>query len=781
MNGMLIFDIIADIGEFFNKVIISLVGGVFKLVNFAYRIFLALAENNIFNQEDFASITTNIYKILSIVMLFILSYGILNKIVDPDSNKSAVDGKKIFTNFIIAIILITLCPSIFQFAYGFQSAFLNSNIISGIFTGKSNDVDSIHYGGIYMSVNTFLPFFTPANGDSSSVYGKTDIGVIRATDPNGSSQEFECSDEDGDEECSLERATNFALETGSFSVFRAFAKNIYEGEVDFDWFAALIVGGFLVYVMISFCFDMGIRVCKLAFYQIIAPIAIFCMVIPKMDDVFKKWLSNVGKTFLSSFTRVFIMNLGVYFISLLADFNLFANSTDTGNGFLNLLAKCFIILGVVAFMRQSPKLLSDLFGFGDGDMKLGIKDKLKAGGAFAAGNAIGSLVTSRGNPAAAFRGFRHGLNNADFHAVGQEYMHRRNYHDALAQGATRGGIMMDRLRRNLGFDSQQKADDYRIDNAEYALVDSQGNPILDATGNQVVLNAETTEQFRREKDANNTAIANLNEEMRNSQNIARENDVVIAARSKIKNDALEEIHKANSDITESLHISTGYTEEQRLKDLEALDDLYTRPGSTMSDGEYEDRKLAIQNRAAMIQLKGNYTALKEQLENNYRNGNLTDEAYQQASFKLAQTEDEMMKKYVTAASHANAADRIYVNSDGDRYTIDGGGKFYTNYQKLADDINHGLLKDADGNTITISGDGWNFVDAAFKQASSVNNGINIQNNNLEREKRTLEQANQVIDGYFDQKAKMQQQAKNTDAYRSHQASSSYNDNNQNNK
>ncbi|MDD5865056.1 MAG: hypothetical protein PUD07_00985 [bacterium] len=394
MNGLLISNIIADIGEFFNKVIISLVGGIFKLVNFAYRIFLALAENNIFNQEDFSSITANIYKILSIVMLFILSYGILNKIVDPDSNKSAVDGKKIFTNFIISIILITLCPSIFQFAYGFQSAFLNSEIISGIFTGNTNEVDSIHYGGIYMSVNTFLPFFSPTGGDSNNVYGKTDIGVIRATGPNGSSHEFECSDEDGDEECSLERATNFALETGSFSVFRAFAKNIYEGEVDFDWFAALIVGGFLVYVMISFCFDMGIRVCKLAFYQIIAPIAIFCMVIPKMDDIFKKWLSNVGKTFMSSFTRVFIMNLGVYFISLISDFNLFANSTDTGNGFLNLLAKCFIILGVVAFMRQAPKLLSDLFGFGDGDMKLGIKDKLKAGGAFAAGAAIGGGVTA---------------------------------------------------------------------------------------------------------------------------------------------------------------------------------------------------------------------------------------------------------------------------------------------------------------------------------------------------------------------------------------------------
>ena len=394
MNGILISNAIADLGELLNKFLISLVGGIFKLVNYAYRIFFVLVENNIFNQEDLASITSNIYKILSIVMLFILSYGILNKIVDPDNNKSGIDGKKIFTNFIISIVLITLCPSIFQFAYGFQSAFLNSGIIGGIFTGNTSEVDSIHYGGINMSVNTFLPFFTSTSGDNNNVYGKTDIGVIRAIDPNGSSQEFECSDKDGDEECSLERATNFALETGSFSVFRAFAKNIYEGEIDFDWFAALIVGGFLCYVMISFCFDMGIRVCKLAFYQIIAPIAIFCMIIPKMDDIFKKWLSNVSKTFLSSFTRVFVMNLGVYFISLLVDFNLFGGSSDTGSGFLNLLSKCFLILGIVAFMRQAPKLLSDLFGFADGDMKLGIKDKLKAGGAFAMGAAIGGGATA---------------------------------------------------------------------------------------------------------------------------------------------------------------------------------------------------------------------------------------------------------------------------------------------------------------------------------------------------------------------------------------------------
>ena len=71
MNGILISNAIADLGELLNKFLISLVGGIFKLVNYAYRIFFVLVENNIFNQEDLASITSNIYKIKR----FVLKWG----------------------------------------------------------------------------------------------------------------------------------------------------------------------------------------------------------------------------------------------------------------------------------------------------------------------------------------------------------------------------------------------------------------------------------------------------------------------------------------------------------------------------------------------------------------------------------------------------------------------------------------------------------------------------------------------------------------------------------
>lgn len=387
----MILTILDDVAETFWKIIISLVGSIFKLVNSAYRIFLALAEADIFKNAEFDIITRNMYEILSIVMLFALAYGILVKIVDPENSKSGVDGKKILQKLVMAIVLLALIPSIFSFMFGLQEAILESNVLNSIFTGSSNvGAQNIQNAGNVMAVNSFKPFFTPnVNNDTNPEDAR---GIIKNHTEYGVTLDNEESYGCKYEECTLAEVDLFAEKNGDFGFYQAFAANINEGEVDFQWLIALVVGGFLVYAMISFCFDMALRVCKLAFFEIIAPIAIFCNVIPKMEDVFKKWLSNTTKTFISVFTRIIVMNFGVYLISIIVK-NVDLGLDNAGNWFLNLIAKCFLILGIVMFMRQAPKLLSDLFGFGDGDMKLGIKDKLKSSGAFAAGAAIGAGTT----------------------------------------------------------------------------------------------------------------------------------------------------------------------------------------------------------------------------------------------------------------------------------------------------------------------------------------------------------------------------------------------------
>lgn len=55
-----------------------------------------------------------------------------------------------------------------------------------------------------------------------------------------------------------------------------------------------ICGLYVLWVITNFCFDMAVRVIKLMFFQIIAPIPVVCRVIPggKMKDVFSTWMKK---------------------------------------------------------------------------------------------------------------------------------------------------------------------------------------------------------------------------------------------------------------------------------------------------------------------------------------------------------------------------------------------------------------------------------------------------------------------------------------------------------
>ena len=489
----MILTILDDVAETFWKIIISLVGSIFKLVNSAYRIFLALAEADIFKNAEFDIITKNMYEILSIVMLFALAYGILVKIVDPENSKSGVDGKKILQKLVMAIVLLALIPSIFSFMFGLQEAILESNVLNSIFTGSSNvGAQSIQNAGNVMAVNSFKPFFTPnVNSDVNpeeargSITNHTEYGITLGN--NGS---YGCKKD----QCTLADVDTFAEKTGDFGFYQAFAANINEGEVDFQWLIALVVGGFLVYAMISFCFDMALRVCKLAFFEIIAPIAIFCNVIPKMEDVFKKWLSNTTKTFISVFTRIIVMNFGVYLISIIVN-NADLGLNNAGNWFLNLIAKCFLILGIVMFMRQAPKLLSDLFGFGDGDMKLGIRDKLKSSGAFAAGAAIGAGTTGFvRNATNAVQQFRKAPKEKKFSAAVKGF---GSAAAGAASGLTKGlwyakdaGSGKD--MKNAASQAANKTVENRMKRDNYTAAHSRGKGWLDDRVQNIIGHAEDT-------------------------------------------------------------------------------------------------------------------------------------------------------------------------------------------------------------------------------------------------------------------------------------------------
>ena len=180
--------------------------------------------------------------------------------------------------------------------------------------------------------------------------------------------------------------------------------------------------------MLSFTLDLGVRVVKLAFCQLIAPIPVVMRAVPGKNGTFDKWLKLTLSVYFEIFVRVAFMYIAVYFINGLTTSNVFNNFFS--GGIQGMLALVIIILGILTFAKQAPKMISDMLGLDTGNMKLGIGEKLKAGGFFAGGAMLGAGVTGLtrnvisggrnvfGRGHEAFNAFRKGNIKSGFKNVG---------------------------------------------------------------------------------------------------------------------------------------------------------------------------------------------------------------------------------------------------------------------------------------------------------------------------------------------------------------------------
>lgn len=795
----------------FFTILLTLDGLVYNVIDWLYDIFVAIATIDVFSteQETINKIVTNVYVILGVVMLFALAYSLLKAVINPENfSKGDTSFSKLMQNIVVSIIIIAILPTCFNFAYKFQTSVLENDTIPKIlfgdgitnpFTLQNTEDDPEPSPGRTMAYSIFNSFL---HVDYDKCAGDNNVNVDSLTEEQikGCSEKIALGATGITKFIPLVNLGVGALnnligasDTSSFfyydnmvrygkygfGVYSDFTNSIVTGDLSYMWFFSTVVGIYVAAVLLNFVFDVALRFIKMLFFEIIAPIPVICRIIPggKMKDVFSTWLKKVISVYLEVFIRVFVIVIGLYLILLVNDMDLVFGTTLSGLSiFQRAFARVIIILGIVTFIRQAPKLICDLFHIDSGDMKLGIKDKLAAGGLFGVANAVGSLVTSKGNPLAAYRGWKYGMKNADLHNIGGEANRLRAYKDARAQGVTRTEIFKDRMRRMFGFESSNKADDYGIENKVYTVKDENGNSIQ--------LTPEKVKELETNKLNNNIQIAEVNSASSKKRDISVENATITNARGTFKNDGLDEIHKNDSKILEKLDIQ--YTDAQRKMDLQKLDDAYSgRPLTQEEKDTYNVKRTEIMNKTTSMSLVGNYNSLKAQLDQNYQTGVINDEAYNKAALDLADLEKMMQEKFVTAASHESGK-RIYVNYDGSKIEVDDGGKFYTNYQKFIDDLKSGVLKDSDGNKIDITSfvdkdnkqlEGWALINEAFKKGSSINNEIAVEINKNEREKRTYEQANKIIDAIFEQRKKMQEQAKNENKYKARKLTSEYNDNN----
>ena len=755
-------------------------GLIYDLIGSLFEIFDFLSRVNLFSNDVYSNIIRRIYVVLGLIMMFALAYSLLKAVINPDEfSKGETSFPKLIKNVVVSLAIIAVLPTIFTVAFNIQNSLLNENTIPKIVLGDEYESTYLN-GGKTIAYNSFMAFLHVNESYCKEEYSDGNDGYNineceKSIPTNVSNVKwYTLWRLAADKRTFADVKQNVSM-GDSIADFNQFGEAVVEGKLSYIMIISTIFGIFLLVVIANFCFDMALRIIKLMFFQIIAPIPVVCRVIPggKMKDVFPTWIKKTTSTFLDVFIRIFVMYLGIFIILTVTD-NWDGIPKGNLSGTQSLVAKALIIMGVVMFIRQAPKLLGDLFHLDTGSMKLGLMDKLKEGGLFAVSNAVGSLIASRGNPLAAIRGWKHGMNNANFRNIGTEALRRRARRDALQQHATRRELIADSVRRAFGYESLNKADDYNIANRVYVVRDADGN---DLTLTQDEINRLETEKFN-----NSIRIAEIASSTSRRRDISSDNDIIKAFKKTLKDEAIDKIHKDDSKILEKLDIE--YSEEMRKADLYSLDDEFTKPGSTMSQAEYQQKRNDILTKQT-TSLIGNYNSLKAQLEQNYKRGLITDDAYRKAAYSLANLEKEMQERFVSAACNV-AGQRNYTNYDGSTVPVDNGGVIYTNYQNLVNDLQGGVLRDINGNTIDYSTfvdsngnplEGWNLVEAAFNEASRVNNTISVDINDEQRIKRSIEQANKAIDAIFEQRTKMQEQEKNSNSYKARKVTSEYNDSN----
>lgn len=382
-------------------------GIVYKFIGIIYNLFIQIANTSIFTEEIIDLFASKVYALLGIFMLFKVSFSIMTYIVNPDEFTDKNKGfSKLITNIVITLTLLIFTPMIFSQAMDLQRIILKDNIIGKIFsTTASNSffADNIddNNAGSNLAYETFKAFYHINVNDFPNCEG-IEVGK----EESSCKSDLRLKDDDYKEYKKNLEIADFSQNINSN---RNYQLLVYKAKVDKDEkymmeyipLVSTVVGGFMAWVLIVFCFDIAVRSVKLGFLRMIAPIPIISRIDPKGKGIFDKWTKSCISTYLDLFIRLIAIFFALFVIEQVFNMEFVSQSTGLPTN-VNIFTKIFIIMGALLFAKQLPKLLQDLTGAKlDGKFTLNPMKKLGevpfVGKAVSAGlGGLGSAITGQG-------------------------------------------------------------------------------------------------------------------------------------------------------------------------------------------------------------------------------------------------------------------------------------------------------------------------------------------------------------------------------------------------
>lgn len=448
------------------------------LVGILYNLILSIANVN-FSASAIEAVGNRIYVLLAIFMLFKIAFSLITYITNPDSMfEKGAGAPKLLRNIFIVLILIVSVPFLFKQAMKLQGYILEEGVIQKIIfgasgfqseeereQGASGNVEAIENAG---KVTAFVLYSSMIYPDVEKLQAKyPDIGIehclnisrespegmksgcqsaLNIMAPGGSGRDglgdYYIDILDGQDVQALLNSSIIMSKYGGEYIFK------YNGLI------SIVSGGVMIFVFISLAIAVAIRVVKLGFLQVLAPIPIMTFIDPKSGEkgMFQRWLKETLSTYAELFIRLASIFFAIYGIIILTQGGFEGVDGEDVGAFV----KVVIILAILIFANQLPKLLEELIpGFKSGGFSLNPMKQINESplARLAVGKTLGTARAVGGNVYSGIRdrrGFLKTLGSATAGAGRAAFSGRGDSVSAIASSGHQAAISgrQDRARRN---------------------------------------------------------------------------------------------------------------------------------------------------------------------------------------------------------------------------------------------------------------------------------------------------------------------------------------------
>ena len=349
--------------DIFRKLMLLLSRCALELTNHFFDIFIRLGKAEFLTNSQIQTIYSRVTLILGIFMLFKMSFSFIQYLINPETMSDKNKGAgKLITKAVLVVVFLGFTPYIFTGAFKLQNALLDSNILAKVIFGKSSDVEVKNFG-YELTSTIFFDFYTTGVDDIEDYCEDLGPDMENLRDEIKYHGTFSFAND----------CLNTSLEKTTLAPWTWF-HTLNEGYViDFKWHGIVLVAVsiFVLYIILSYCLSVGIRVIQLGFLQLIAPIPILSYLGEDKDGAFSKWIKRCISTFIDLFIRLAIIYFVVYAIDLIMgessdSYWYLMSTTDNPTGFTKTLLSLILIIGMLLFAKKAPELIKEILPQGIG-------------------------------------------------------------------------------------------------------------------------------------------------------------------------------------------------------------------------------------------------------------------------------------------------------------------------------------------------------------------------------------------------------------------------------